>query len=65
MKKFTEPKKHNTGTQLLLLVLTLTLSAICRAQFLDNFDKKNIEGWFFLTGDGDVAMNMVQKDGYH
>ena len=64
MKKFTEPKKHNTGTQLLLLVLTLTLSAICRAQFLDNFDKKNIEGWFFLTGDGDVAMNMVQKDGY-
>ena len=37
---------------------------ICNAQFLDNFDKKKIEGWFFFTGDGNAKMDFIQKNGY-
>ncbi len=47
-----------------LLVLILIITGICRAQFLDSFDKKKIEGWFFFTGDGAATMDFVQKDGY-
>jgi hypothetical protein len=36
----------------------------CQAQFLDNFDKNKIEGWFFFTGDGAATMDFVQKNGY-
>ena len=35
-----------------------------QAQFVDNFDHKKIEGWFFFTGDGHAAMDFVQKNGY-
>ncbi len=37
---------------------------ICQAQFLDNFNGKNIEGWFFFTGDGAATMDFIQMDGY-
>ena len=37
---------------------------ISHAQFLDTFDKDDIEGWFFFTGDGNATMDFVQKDGY-
>jgi hypothetical protein len=37
---------------------------ICQAQFLDSFEGKKIEGWFFLTGDGAATMDFVQMDGY-
>ena len=39
-------------------------SSACYAQFLDNFDKKEIEGWFFFTGDGNATMDFLQRDGY-
>ncbi len=42
----------------------LLYSGICQSQFLDNFDKNKIEGWFFFTGDGAATMDFVQKDGY-
>jgi hypothetical protein len=48
----------------LLSIFIFITSGLCHAQFLDNFNKKNIEGWSFFTGDGDATMNMVQKDGY-
>jgi hypothetical protein len=47
-----------------IFLLILVTSGICHAQFLDNFDKNKIEGWFFLTGDGAATMDFVQKDGY-
>jgi len=40
------------------------VSVICRAQFLDDFDQDKIKGWFCLTGDGDITMDLVPMDGY-
>ncbi len=45
----------------LLLIIT---SGICQAQFLDPFDSKKIEGWFFFTGDGAAVMDFIPMDGY-
>ena len=42
--------------------LLLLVSGVCKAQFLDNFDKKEIEGWFFFTGDGYATMDFVQQE---
>jgi len=50
--------------QLKYLILILLFTGINQAQFLDNFSKKNIEGWFFFTGDGYAKMNFVQEDGF-
>lgn len=47
----------------LFLIVILT-SAIGRAQFYDDFNKEKIEGWFTLTGDGNVSMNLIQMDEY-
>jgi hypothetical protein len=49
---------------LIITFVILITSGICQAQFIDNFDKAKIEGWFYLTGDGTVTMNFVQKEGY-
>jgi len=50
--------------KLIISLLILIASAICNAQFLDSFNNKKIEGWFFFTGDGAATMNFVQKDGF-
>ena len=47
--------------KLLFFLLTLILPGISQAQFLDRFDRDDIEGWFFFTGDGDATMDFVQK----
>ena len=47
-----------------IVVLILAGCGICQAQFLDSFDKNEIEGWFFFTGDGAATMDFVQKDGF-
>lgn len=44
-------------------VLFLLLSGYSRAQFIDHFDKKEIKGWDFFTGDGYATMDFIQKDG--
>ena len=49
---------------LLIVVLILANCGICQAQFLDSFDKNEIEGWFFFTGDGAATMDFVQKDDF-
>jgi hypothetical protein len=48
----------------IIFLLFLFISGICRAQFLDTFHNKTIEGWFFFTGDGYASMDFIQKDGY-
>jgi hypothetical protein len=50
--------------KLIISLLILIASGICQAQFLDSFNNKKIEGWFFFTGDGAATMNFIQKDGY-
>ena len=47
-----------------LFIIVILFSGICQAQFIDDFNKNNIEGWFFFTGDGNAEMDFVQKDGY-
>ncbi len=47
-----------------IFLLILFISEIGQAQFLDTFNKKTIEGWFFFTGDGYAKMDFIQKDGY-
>ena len=47
-----------------IFFLILVTSGICQAQFLDSYDSKRIEGWFFFTGDGAATMDFVQMDGY-
>ena len=50
--------------KLLFFFLILIIPGISQAQFLDGFDKDDIEGWFFFTGDGDATMDFVQKEDY-
>ncbi|MEJ2615218.1 MAG: hypothetical protein P8Z35_09675, partial [Ignavibacteriaceae bacterium] len=45
-------------------ILILLFTGINQAQFLDSFNKKNIEGWFFFTGDGNAKMDFIQKEGF-
>lgn len=45
-----------------LCAFLFLVSGVCHAQFLDNFDKKELEGWFFFTGDGYATMDFVQQD---
>lgn len=50
--------------KLIISLVILVTSGICKAQFVDNFDKDKIEGWFYFTGDGSTSMNFIQKDGF-
>jgi hypothetical protein len=50
--------------KLILFLSIMLTSGISQAQFLDNFDGRKIEGWFFFTGDGHATMDFVQRDGY-
>jgi hypothetical protein len=47
-----------------MFLLVLIAAGISRAQFLDEFNGKKINGWFSLTGDGAATMDFIQKDGY-
>jgi hypothetical protein len=47
-----------------IAVFILFTASTSQAQFLDNFDNKKIEGWFFFTGDGNAQMDFIPKDGY-
>jgi len=49
---------------LIIFILIVLTSGISQAQFVDNFDQKKIDGWFFFTGDGHATMDFVQNDGY-
>lgn len=48
-----------------IIALLLLFAGVCQAQFVDNFDKKELEGWFYFTGDGNAGMEFRQQpDGY-
>ncbi|MBK7106275.1 MAG: hypothetical protein IPH62_13420 [Ignavibacteriae bacterium] len=42
----------------IIIILSLTCPKY-NAQFIDNFDKENIEGWFALVGDGNPKLSFV------
>ena len=48
----------------IFLLIVMMSTAICQSQFIDSFDNQTINGWFTLTGDGDVSMDFIQKEGY-
>ena len=50
--------------KLTLLFASLVSIGVCQAQFLDSFDGKKIDGWFFFTGDGFAKMDFTQKKGF-
>ncbi len=47
-----------------IFLLFLVLTSICKAQFLDEFDKGKIEGWFTMVGDGTPGMSFIPHSGY-
>lgn len=49
---------------LILFLLSVLLSTVGRGQFIDHFDGKKIEGWFFFTGDGEATMDFLQRGDY-
>ncbi|EDY83246.1 hypothetical protein VDG1235_2871 [Verrucomicrobiia bacterium DG1235] len=46
------------------LLCLLSAPVLCHAQFFDNFDGPEINGWFTMTGDGWAEMKLVPHDGY-
>jgi len=50
--------------KLKLFFLIFITSVVCQAQFVDNFDGKKINGWFWFTGDGYAKMDFMQMDGF-
>ncbi len=46
-----------------LCALFLLASGVGQAQFIDHFDKKDLKGWQFFTGDGWATMDFVQREG--
>ncbi|MBN1300416.1 MAG: hypothetical protein JW995_04300 [Melioribacteraceae bacterium] len=46
------------------IILVLLLASVCKAQFMDEFDKSTIEGWFVLTGDGSAELKFIPRNGY-
>ncbi len=64
MKKGVKDYRDRIKKEAVLIFLFFIISTICRAQFLDSFTDKNIEGWFFFTGDGAAEIDFIQKDGY-
>ncbi|MCF3649894.1 hypothetical protein [Synoicihabitans lomoniglobus] len=49
---------------LLLAVVATSLSSISHAQFRDDFDGSEIEGWFPVAGDGTATLEMQPNDGF-
>lgn len=48
----------------IIVFAVFLLSGVTRAQFLDSFNGKKIEGWFFFTGDGFAKIDFTQENGY-
>ena len=55
---------HICKIKFYVFLLIFIVPVMSQGQFLDNFDKKKIEGWFFFTGDGNAKMDFIQKNGY-
>ena len=50
----------NYRNLLILTILLLFTASTSYSQFRDDFNDKNINGWFFFTGDGNITMDLVQ-----
>lgn len=48
----------------LILLVAFMFSCITKAQFVDDFNNKKIEGWDYFTGDGNAEIDFIQRDGY-
>jgi len=56
--------------KLLISIFFISVFSFSNAQFIDDFedtlkiDPTALNGWTFFSGDGNVSMNFVKKDGY-
>ncbi|ULC58188.1 hypothetical protein MBM09_09685 [Flaviramulus sp. BrNp1-15] len=48
----------------IFLIIVMMSTTICQSQFIDSFDNQGINGWFTLTGDGNVSIDFIQKEEY-
>ena len=55
---------YSFSITLKIIVMLLFSTIICKAQFLDEFDKEKIEGWFTMTGDGTPGMSLIPHNDY-
>jgi len=55
---------YSYSITLKIIVMLLFSTIICKAQFLDEFDKEKIEGWFTMTGDGTPGMSFITHNDY-
>jgi hypothetical protein len=46
------------------ILLWFAAITACKAQFLDEFNKEKIEGWFTMIGDGTPGMSFIPHSGY-
>jgi hypothetical protein len=53
--------KIKSGLTICILFLLLS-GVVGQAQFVDNFDKREIKEWLFFTGDGKATMDFLQQD---
>jgi hypothetical protein len=52
-------------TLLYILMFIFFVGSDCKAQFIDEFDKHDIDkAWQLMTGDGTPTMKLIQKNGY-
>lgn len=47
-----------------LAISLLICVQVSHAQFVDSFDRPQIEGWFAITGDGNASLKIEPKDGF-
>ncbi len=55
---------YSKSFNLKTIVLFLIFISTCKAQFLDEFDKAKIDGWFTMVGDGTPGMSFIPHNGY-
>lgn len=48
----------------LFCIVFWLIHSVLHAQFLDEFDRDQVEPWFYFTGDGEVRMEFVPHDGF-
>jgi hypothetical protein len=48
----------------LAFIALLMCAGASRAQFVDSFDRPQIDGWFPITGDGNATLQLEPKDGF-
>ena len=63
-QKYRKQFTHLSYSITKIIILFLVQFTICKAQFIDDFDKSKIDGWFSMVGDGTPEMHFIPHNGY-